>query len=975
MKLRTFRVLCYLCVLCALCGAYGEPDTKNRSYLNSSESDEPQEPRVVSNSTSPRDKRALGLILSGLAQVFGYNVSSVQLATLPNPEADEEARQSPNPVPPSSTTSTPATPKQRETIRFTGVLNFGNSTSLLNRLQEYENIFHGGSSVSTPAMNATTPSSTPAPSKNVPAQPLPPLLVNIPLPTISQAPLPTIPQSPLPEIPPQDIKLSYPEPIVIVRQEVTRNQTTEKPMVQMKNNATATSPPLPAVYVPTDSIRLHDPHWRNEYEYRLAELERKQEEQAERLRQQERYRNLMKDNKEEDPRCKNKEKPNQNAEYSAEDSREDSRESYESPEKTREYSRPPTKDSRESEEYSHDDNKPYKQEEDLPIDSYSNVGNNEPLPISVDDEQRRPEELRNSYGQLLNSHELPNGFASYFGKLKQSISDFYNAPEPPASDEASKEREDSSERYKEDENESSETPREENDPPTTKYEEYSLEEETDETSKENSQEDSSERKYSNRIPPESEDLERKSEEQVDYSKYMPLAVPVRYLAAPEESKRARSRTSGAEKSRKVDNVPAREASKRIVVKEARRPKKENLKPKIGIPERRLLKKLHEGEQKELQVWPAPFDFVLDSTIQTEVTAKSNRGNVKHNRKLNKGNEKTEKTNNDRPEDADYRRSKDGSLSGTVPSRQRTPRMQTNLNQGNSSRKRSQTEDVKLLSQGKEAPNLLERYEYNSNGYYRKRPVQSIQQLPGSTFSKRIESLKRSTDTAGPSGYSYRQMQPARELDDKSQVDLRLAKQRVSTMTFDGPLSDRNEHYYIQKQPESKVDNQNQNARDFQLTKQEVSTMTFKGPLDDQSGYYYSQKQPASEVDNKNQDTRDFQLTKQSVPTMIIHGPTGDHDLFSFRNDYGLAGEGKSLKSSGMLEEKKKIENEAMASLSLPQYKVYSYGETLTKFANEPESRSEKVGYYANSEPVMRISGQKRIDSIGPIDFIDLAHVL
>ncbi|XP_043258014.1 uncharacterized protein LOC122400552 [Colletes gigas] len=889
MRLWTLCVLCWLCVLCTRGATYEQPDS------NSSRSEDD-----FKNFTSPRDKRALGLILSGLAQVFGYNVSPVQLATLPNANPDPSAdggttssssrQNAPCSNSTQPTSSTAATPRQRETIRFTGVLNFGNTTSLLNHLQEYENIFHGGGSVS----NATQapPSTTTLPSID-PRTPdsRQPLLVTIPLPAVRQPPLP--------EIPPQDIKLSYPQPYVIVQQGQmpVRNQTAKNKETQAAKDVQTSPPPI---------VYAQEPHWKKEYEDRLAELERKQEEQAERLRQQERYRNRVKDGgyngeyeekqkeyKDEDSGCKE----NCKANYSTEE--DDSRERYE-------YS-----GQKGSQENRDDKYREYEKDvvdKDPPSSNYSyfNVEYDKPLPISVDDEQRRPEELRDSYGQLLNSRELiDDGFANYFGKLQQSLSNLYSGPEAPNSGEASREEEDSSSRENEDDGGSNEKAKEYDLPATNKYEEYSLEEDTDTKRKdvENSKEDSPilPARNSNRIPSNENRTylnEQNSNERVDYSKFMPLLVPVRYLTAPEEQKRA-------EKSGKANKLSP---------KESRRPKKENVKPKIGIPERRSPKKLHEGEQKELQAWPAPFDFVLDSTIQTEVvTAKPERSIVKPNvhRKLEshgKGNGKVprvedlakrvdspERTNRNYPEDVNYRRYKED-----LESRQRTSTGRTNPSQRISNRKYPELEDPKL-HQRKEASNFMKRYKYisNDNNGKLERPnvkqLQSVRQFPNSMYSKRMDPLKRSTGTTDPV-----------------------------------------------------------------------------------MGYYYSGQYPAEAPGGKGQDTPGFQLISQrSVPAMAFDTPVGGQDLFSFGGNYRLDRQEKDEKSIGFLEGDKKIKgNEAMIGLPVSPHSAYHHGET-TKFASEPESKNEKVemGYYVNSETVMRTSEQKQVNPNESIGYINFAHVL
>lgn len=141
MKLSMFHVLCYLCVLTALVLS-AKSDWKNQPVSNPSSSIQETREKKPLDASNPRDKRALGLILSGLAQVFGYTVNPVQIASLPNPatESDEtrggtqSSGTQANSTQSNGSSSTTAAPRQRETIRFTGVVNFGNGTGVLTQL-------------------------------------------------------------------------------------------------------------------------------------------------------------------------------------------------------------------------------------------------------------------------------------------------------------------------------------------------------------------------------------------------------------------------------------------------------------------------------------------------------------------------------------------------------------------------------------------------------------------------------------------------------------------------------------------------------------------------------------------------------------------------------------------------------------------------------------------------------------------------
>ncbi|KZC11332.1 PREDICTED: uncharacterized protein LOC107189403 [Dufourea novaeangliae] len=927
MKLRTLYVLCCLCLSCTFAVSYENDDRNDRSTLNPSEPFESHEHHGSLEEDSQRDKRALGLILSGLAQVFGYNVDGIQVAALSNPNSDPPTDGGATPLAAnqssssnSSQTSSTAAARQRETIRFTGVLNFGNNGSVLNHLQEYEQIFHGGSNTSTPMTNATSPASTPLPlDPRTPdsRQPESPLLVHIPLPVMRQPPLP--------EIPPLDIKLSYPKPIRFVptrkEQETVnrKNESSVKLTLQsesIKDPKNVKSQPLPNRYTPTD-----EPFWKKEYEQRLAELERKQAEQAERLRQQERYKNRSKDNNysaEDDKEFRNRGKQTQGNDDSgcsgkghSSTDEDNSREKYQDEDRTPGYSSQGAKESEESEDERYrdyeKDYKPFKQEEDFSVsDNYTNVGQNEPLPLSGDDEHQWPEQLKNSYGEPLNSSELEDRFANFFSKFRHVYSSF----ERPDSKENPKVEDSSS--SDEDEDASNEKGRDEyNLPATNKYEEYSLEEDTDTKRKDDlksSEQDTSTKsdKLSNKFPSDDENQsaldDPKSEEEVDFSKFMPLIVPARYLSAPEETEEAKSGVPTVEKRNRTNNGTNRESTKKVSSKDARRPKKENLQPKANVLNRELPKRLHEGEQKEIKMWPPPFDFLLDSTIDTDVPPEiSGQTYIKSsdvNRKVESRDEITDQKgerhtttrssrqrSGDDPQNSFYEKFKEGSESQTVSPRQPTE----SVNQQNRTYSKDMVEKPhQHLHQGNDVPDFWERYKYTSNDNYgngnrqKIEIVHSTQRPTPNSSSKRFESLKRSTEKTEPV-----------------------------------------------------------------------------------AGIYYTERSPvknAQTFNDKNHNTREFQVeASKFVPPIAFDGPAPG--FFHFPGmDYDF---------------NQRIDNGAMIGVAVPQYDVYRYDESFTKFASEPENRSEKVKAesYTDGAPSLDISERKEVEANGPMGYVDFVHVL
>ncbi|OAD57458.1 hypothetical protein WN48_01959 [Eufriesea mexicana] len=941
MKLRTFHVLCYLCLLYAFVQSK-KIGRGNQPVPNPLAPPTSQEHGDLEDANNPRDKRALGLILSGLAQVFGYTVNPVQIASLPNPSPESDEARSIQPMmntgqmnsTKQNSSSTTMAPGQRETIRFTGVVNFGNGTDVLTQLQQYERLFHGSNDSSSTTTQPPPPSSTQSPQfdpRTTSNQPIPPLLVKIPLPTVSESPLPAMPQPPLPEIPPQDINLTYPEPFIPVRmqqQTVYRmNMSTEKVTMENKpifDGKDVHSPSPPTMFLP----QTEEPHWKQEHEIRLTELERKQEEQAQRLREQEFYRNRQKDSDhsgEDEREYSGKEKQighgGQGSGCRKEHEEEDqSRERYESGEKIREY--PTTQRTMEQENSGEDDGRyqDYKNDdvyrEDAPqvSENYTSIQYSEPLPLSEDDEQRRPEELRNSYGELLYNQQLfDDGFANFFDKLKQPLSDIYSSSRPQVSkEETSKEEEDSRDNQK-DEDRSDEKSREEEDlPARNRYEEYNLEEETDTRRKDGKEPvgDSPEPpiKYSNEVPSNVEnrsDLEEhRSSEELDFNKYMPLVVPVRYLTAPEELEKAKSRLSMTDKSRKDNNVLNAEATSKLTSKESKRPKKENLKPVIGLPERQMPKKLHEGEQKELQIWPPPFDFVLDSTIHANVVPSPDNVNAKvsNTRRKSKSIGKIKEGRHDRGRGPvidstqrpyNYPEGFKNNLEyGAVP------REQLMLNEPlNAVKNRTRSENESARSDQKDprkAANFLDRYKYTANNNNYGNPRQSIeiqhsseQRIPSTLHSKKFESLKRSIEKSEPNTGNKKQ------------------------------------------------------------------------------------------VNDKTRITQDAQVIRQMSEPTPFSDPRQNYNFFDFGGnaygyDYGRGNE----RLPGIFEGDKKIGDEGTIGFAMPQQNVYRYDESLTKFANEPESKGVKVGDYANgAAAAMRMVEQEQIGSNGPITYVDYTHIL
>ena len=896
----------------------------NRESQSTSSNFVSEESTELFNANNLRDKRALGLILSGLAQVFGYTVNPVQITSLPNPNS--EARVTNSTTQANGSTSSAA--RQRETIRFTGVVNLGNGTDVLTQLQQYENIFHGGNG------SSSSTNSPPRfdPRAQTPVQPQPLLIKRLPLPFISEPPLLTMSQPPLPEIPSQFINLSYPESYVVP----TRND--QDTAYKRKNTTVKDESPIVGRLPTTSAPSTQDPGWKQEYEERLAELERKQEEHAKRLMGQERYRNGQKNDNYGDggssnggatkqinhrgreSGCKGDQgEHDEGKQFQGEENK--SSESYESGEKI-------ITSDKESEEVRYKGYKDdiYKGDTPQTSENYTSIiqYSNEPLPLSKDDQQRRPEDLRNSYGEPLFDRELfVDGFANFFGKLKQPLSDIYSSLTPPESkEETSEEQVDSH-----DEDKGDERSRDGEDVPArNKYEEYSLEgdgnsKREDEKKSEESNVESPVKIFNNGSNDESPSHfeNRETTDELDLSKFMPLIVPVRYLTAPEESRMTQLKPSASDKPEK-NNMSRAEVSKKVSSKESKRPKKENLKPAAGLPERRTPKKLHESEEKEMQMWPPPFDFVFDSTVHTNVVSENSndndnidvsngRGNgresesfgrMEDKRRQEERNQATLENSTrkiyDYPENVYYQNFKEASGYGTVPGKRIMENRTTEKSNGTSFEIES-NHDTMISNQDdnsrKEVPDFLERYKYTSNNNYglAKRPNIEIENLPklrdsSSLHSKNLESSKRSIE---------RNEQP---LESKQQLNV------------------------------------------------------------------------------KNRITQDIPVSQHKFQSTMFFVPMENYNLFDFDGGvYDLNYGRRNERLSGIPEDGKNIGNEERDSLTMPQQNVYRYDESLTKFANEPESEAAKIENYANGATIVRMVEQEHVNPNGPISYVDYSRIV
>lgn len=615
---------------------------------------------------TPRDKRALGLLLSGLAQIFGYTVTPVQFATLPNPNVTKPAAMSNSPktnVKQQAAASRPANttvPKQQDTIRFTGVLNFGNNSNILGHLQQYEQIFHGRRSNMTMTMMTTSrPSTIPAklsldPETSSPTRPplLAPFFVKIPLP-IAPGLLPAMPIEELelaPPTPPVSIMIDLNEntetPVRKEQEMIYRsNENTERYTVEEKDIYDEKDVRKP-MNIYNHQLFVDEPKWNKQQNDRQNELQRKQEERIRKLQQQEKERNREKaaryNEKELKERYKNREEEiaGRNRDHASkheptkerkpargrdeEDDGSAEREYVSEENLSNESSRQPSNEKEQSEDYDDDSNKQFnrdKQPEDL--DKYVEVGYNQQLPIGDYFHEGNPEVIRDSYGEVLDNKRLEDDrIAGYISMFKNPYvqGDAYDSQraQPEDTSREEDEKETSAEDGYDEHLNRLQKLREEYALPENKYEEYDLNDESEADRDDRGSEGvqnhtaaSSRRPKPGRVRDEEDDRARlenaNSQEEVDFARYMPLVVPVRYIDANEKAQQATTRQLSYKETDKSADSRFSEDN----VGPVRTVVTENLTPQIGLPERP--RQLHEGEHKELQVWPPPFDYAFDNT--------------------------------------------------------------------------------------------------------------------------------------------------------------------------------------------------------------------------------------------------------------------------------------------------------------------------------------------------------------------------
>lgn len=625
-----------------------------------------------------REKRALGLLLSGLAQIFGYTVTPVQIASLSNPNVTR-----PVTMPmmkgnvtkqqaASSASMNSTTPRLQETIRFTGVLNFGNNSDIIGHLQRYEQIFHGRGNNMTGTM--TKPAPMPMPGANVSVDPRTNTRTKAPLlaPFFVKIPLPIAPNLPPATLPIGDFKVSYPAPIASfvsgsnentettpVRKEqetvYRSNEDSERYTVEEKDiydekdvGKGNTSKYNHQLYIDSpnydqtenDGYNKTQQRNRDEDAYYKEDVEKQQYD--ERLKEQEEQGNRDKDayyNEDEEKYRNREEVSNKRPTYNDEED-ENSTERYEEhasrENNSDQFSKQPAEkeeDESENSNYSNynENNDPNAQFNGYKYpnsyNKYIEVGYNPELPIGDYFHEGNPEAIRDSYGAVLdNKKQEDDRLSGYFSMFKHPY--MYDSEEMQNPEDASKEnakQTSAAHGY----NEHLDKLRDEYALPENKYEEYDINDGSEadrndresgriqnrtsarteklktnrpHSAKDNRAKTSNEANRNEEVPRENI---AKSEEEIDFVRYTSLIIPVRYIDASDKVQQAMIQQRRSKESVKPPQNEFPEGNVDSTVS------KEKLSLPGSLPEKP--QQLHEGERKELQVWPPPFDYVFDNT--------------------------------------------------------------------------------------------------------------------------------------------------------------------------------------------------------------------------------------------------------------------------------------------------------------------------------------------------------------------------
>ncbi|XP_050463060.1 inner centromere protein A-like [Cataglyphis hispanica] len=1035
-----------------------------------------------------RDKRALGLLLSGLAQIFGYTVTPIQIASLPNPTnitrpaAMSNSSMMGNIMGQQTTSIRPTSmndatmPRQQETIRFTGVLNFGNNSDIIGHLQRYEQIFHGRQNNATNTMTTLSQPVSMPPAK-ISLDPTtnsvtrPPLLA----PFFVRIPLPIAPDLPPATIPIEDFRFSYPTPTVSIASE--SNKTAEMPIrkeeetiYRKKENTERYTVEEKDIYDEKDVMKPV-----NHYTHQLlidepssqqnGKQQRKQE-KHERLKEQEEQRNCNKNirykeneikekdrkrkeeianrNREEEIVNRNREKEianrnrkekianqnrgeeidNRNREHASryesmekrkpaynDEEDEDSAERYEERiSQANKSSKQPLRET-ENEEVEDDDSneqfRGHKQPENF--DKYIEVGYNQQLPIGDYFHEGDPEVIRDSYGEVLDDKKLEDDrIAGYINMFKHPyVYDSQSVRNPEDASGEDENEESTADAYDEHLTRLQKL-REEYALPKMKYEEYDLNDENeakrDGRGNERIQNHTSTRSKTGRIRGKEDNRAKmstgprqnilrndagkfgktKSQDEIDFMKHVtPLIVPIRYIDTNDNKvQQATTRQLSYEES---DKLPSGRFSEDNI-DSMRTLAKEKLTPQIGLPERP--RKLHEGEHKELQVWPPPFDFAFDNTAPTNTIISPNSQNYPSNYYRHVKDIAADDANSDNSSEQ---------LSGNPvniisPNSQKYPSnyyqhvKNIAANDANSDNSSEQPSGYLVV--------VGNPYRYPYNVYY----------FPNENTNSQNRDSYPSTESAHQRNQIYAPQQTNQHF---IQANSNLTEHNLNKTTRDhyqqphqAPTNvlDRYKYIFGQHTPEAKesvnidtreqipVNIENWSSKIYQPRSRVEQSPPVLAQLQNvaslnqnvQSRFSNSRylrpirRQKRSQPEEQRKDDGKIEILQPIPISKPFDDPQSAHDFFGFnKDDYSFAGE--SSDAFKVAEENGKITKESDVPLDPLVY--HRDNESVVKHTDEPENDTEKakVTEYRNKVATLKVSEQRQLKPNGPIYYVDFVR--
>ncbi|KMQ95787.1 hypothetical protein RF55_3977 [Lasius niger] len=957
-----------------------------------------------------RDKRALGLLLSGLAQIFGYTVTPIQIASLPNPSnitrpaAMSNSSMMSNVMGQQVASSRPTSmnimaPRQQETVRFTGVLNFGNNSDVIGHLQRYEQIFHGRQNNTTNTMTTNPrPIMMPMPPATISVDPRmnsatrPPLLA----PFFVKIPLPIAPDLPPATMPIENFRFSYPAPAVSIVSESNKTAETpvrkEQEMIYRNNeNAERYTVEEKDIYDEKDVMKPM-----NKYNHQLHidepslqndKQQRKQEDRVERLKEQKELTNCESNknrhHKEdaiiERDRNREEEIADRNREHASkyestgkkepaydDEENEDSAERNEERQANKSTKQPPKED--ESEEVEDDEPdkrfRGYKQPENF--DKYIEMGYNQQLPIGDYFHEGNPEMIRDSYGEILNNKKLEDDrIAGYISMFKHPyVYDSQNVRNPEDASGEDEREPSTADGYDEHLNRLQKL-REEYALPRSKYEEYDLNDENEakRDDRDNEKIRTSARLKTGRLRgeedirakvptgPPSRNILRddvakfgnaKSQEEIDFARHVPLIVPIRYIDTNDKVQQATTRQLSYEESNKLPNGRFSEDN----VDSTRPLVKEKLTPQIGLPER--TRKLHEGEQlhKELQVWPPPFDYAFDNTEPANAIVSPNSQNYPSNYYQHVKHIAANDANGDNSSEQPS-----GYLVvvGNSAHPYRYPYVYYFPNENTN----PQNQDFHLNSEGTYPRHQIHHVpQQNTNQQFiRANSNLTEYNLNETTRDHYHQPHEAPTNVLDRYRYIFGERAP----EGKESVNINVRDQIPNIENWSSRI------YQSRAEQPSPVFVQLQNvASSNQNVQNTPSNSRYSRPL---------RRQKSSQSEDQRKNDGKVKILQPIPTSKSFEDPQSAHDFFGFnKDDYSFAGE--SSDALKVAEENGKIVKESDVPVEPVVY--HHDNESVVKHADEPENDTEKakVTEYRNKVATLKISEQRQLKPNGPIHYVD-----